>query len=76
MASAVEWRQQRERVRRAWVAVALGICAMLLAGSVAVFWYSKPWGAPLVLGTCSGTLVAILLMGTWRTQCVIRRPVF
>ena len=60
---------------RAWVAVALGIAAMVLAGSVAMYWYKKPWGAPLVMGACSGTLLAIALMGTWRTSCVVRRPV-
>lgn len=69
------WVQQREKVRRAWVLVALGICAMIIAGSAAAYWKGASWGPPLVLGSTSCALLTIALLGTWRTKCAVRRVV-
>ena len=73
IANQQEWRESRDRVRRAWVLVALAVCALLGVGAAAAYWQQAPWGGPLVLGTATGTLLTIALMGTWRVRCAIRR---
>ena len=67
---------ERNKVRLVWSVAVCVVAGVVVTGCLAMMLYQYDWGHPLALGAVTGTLAAVFILGTYKTQCVFRRREF